>query len=408
MRPSPAFRCDPVAVRLSRSAQVHLHAAMQTFAEPLAYATRDAWLVAVMARARALCDGETSFVASPTARIGVADAPTGPHFLSHGADAIAAGLSARVRYVPPAPSDGAPTVRSGDAAWDDGMAAVRTHALGACTSTHADALIGRRVERSPIFHDLFAPHGGHSACFLTVTRPDDLVWLSVFTARPRYERFGSSTTAVLQLAVPALAAGLDAWARVHAGRDALAATLDRLPHGALLCALPGGRLLHRSPALEALLAADPERDRLATALDQVVRALGGLCAPAPARAEIPPDAPTRTVRTALAEYRVWGSVLPPGLVSACAAGLVALERTTPLLPTCAALRARFGLTAREAEVALHLATGARDEDVARDLGVSAHTVRHHAERIFQKLGIHSRKALGLTLLAAARADGADD
>lgn len=61
------------------------------------------------------------------------------------------------------------------------------------------------------------------------------------------------------------------------------------------------------------------------------------------------------------------------------------------------LMARHGLTPREAEVTVLLALGASDREVARRLGISPHTARKHAEHIFSKLDIHSRKALALRL-----------
>jgi len=40
----------------------------------------------------------------------------------------------------------------------------------------------------------------------------------------------------------------------------------------------------------------------------------------------------------------------------------------------------------------------RGGSVTKCLGVSSHTVRHHAEWVFTKLGIHSREALALKLM----------
>ncbi|MEO7477479.1 MAG: helix-turn-helix transcriptional regulator, partial [Gemmatimonadales bacterium] len=62
-------------------------------------------------------------------------------------------------------------------------------------------------------------------------------------------------------------------------------------------------------------------------------------------------------------------------------------------PTVPALRARFGLTSREAEVTLMLAAGARDRDIARALGISHNTARRHVEHSLRKLGIHTRAAV---------------
>ena len=76
---------------------------------------------------------------------------------------------------------------------------------------------------------------------------------------------------------------------------------------------------------------------------------------------------------------------------------VALEVTASALPAAApaeraldALASAHGLTAREAEVAVLLARRLRNDEVARTLGVSAHTARRHTERVFQKLGVRSR------------------
>jgi DNA-binding NarL/FixJ family response regulator len=48
------------------------------------------------------------------------------------------------------------------------------------------------------------------------------------------------------------------------------------------------------------------------------------------------------------------------------------------------------LTDREQQVLLLLATGARHEDIARSLCLSAHTIRSHQKTLFRKLGVHDR------------------
>ena len=59
--------------------------------------------------------------------------------------------------------------------------------------------------------------------------------------------------------------------------------------------------------------------------------------------------------------------------------------------------ARFGLTRREAQIARLLAQRATNREIAERLDVSPHTVRHHVERIFAKLGIQSRRAVAALL-----------
>ena len=49
-------------------------------------------------------------------------------------------------------------------------------------------------------------------------------------------------------------------------------------------------------------------------------------------------------------------------------------------------------------MALLLAEGLKNEEVAERLFISAHTARRHTENVLGKLGLHSRKALALTLM----------
>ncbi len=56
-----------------------------------------------------------------------------------------------------------------------------------------------------------------------------------------------------------------------------------------------------------------------------------------------------------------------------------------------------GLTAREVQVLRVLATGANRKDMAEQLSVSEHTIRHHLEHIYNKIDVHTR--VGATLFA---------
>jgi DNA-binding NarL/FixJ family response regulator len=49
-----------------------------------------------------------------------------------------------------------------------------------------------------------------------------------------------------------------------------------------------------------------------------------------------------------------------------------------------------GLTTREREVLRHLARGQSNEDIAKDLFVSLHTIRNHVQNILTKLNAHSK------------------
>ena len=70
--------------------------------------------------------------------------------------------------------------------------------------------------------------------------------------------------------------------------------------------------------------------------------------------------------------------------------LVTIERAQANLPTRESLIKRFGMTGREADVALLLARGARNTAIASELHISPHTARHHTENVLGKLGVHAR------------------
>jgi len=61
------------------------------------------------------------------------------------------------------------------------------------------------------------------------------------------------------------------------------------------------------------------------------------------------------------------------------------------------LQMQFGLTARETEVAMLLAQGRSNVAIAKTLGISTHTARHHTQRVLAKMKVHSRAEAGAKL-----------
>ena len=66
-------------------------------------------------------------------------------------------------------------------------------------------------------------------------------------------------------------------------------------------------------------------------------------------------------------------------------------------PAAVNLHIEFGMTPREIEVALLLAEGCSNRTIAHRLRISAHTARHHTQRVLVKLGVHSRAEAGARL-----------
>lgn len=175
---------------------------------------------------------------------------------------------------------------------------------------------------------------------------------------------------------------------------ALVQTVEGLGTAALLLD-PNGSPLHLGRALSALLEPDREAGRVIKAAGTLARRLarnprGPMSGPGPCAAT--------HVRTAGSDYVLRGVSHPMKWSWAGTVVLVSVAREDEILPSRATLVARHAFTPREAEIALLLARGASDQEAAERLCISHHTVRKHAEHIFAKLGIHSRKALALRLM----------
>jgi DNA-binding NarL/FixJ family response regulator len=72
----------------------------------------------------------------------------------------------------------------------------------------------------------------------------------------------------------------------------------------------------------------------------------------------------------------------------------ALQRLTPQHRAPEAAR-NFGLTSRELQVVALIVAGYTNKDLARKLGISEHTAKHHLTNIFDKLGVSNRLELVL-------------
>lgn len=86
--------------------------------------------------------------------------------------------------------------------------------------------------------------------------------------------------------------------------------------------------------------------------------------------------------------------------------LVAVERCTPPIPSAAEISKILRLTASETCVSLLLAEHKSNRETARELKITEHTARRHAEKILLKLGIHNRAKVRSALVnMKSRTDG---
>jgi DNA-binding CsgD family transcriptional regulator len=191
----------------------------------------------------------------------------------------------------------------------------------------------------------------------------------------------------------ALAAGLATLARLQVWRGTLGQAFDDMDTGMAIYRSDDFREVSRNARWTALLVAEPERDRLLALIGRRVRqaavVLGNV------------EMDDRELELTGGCYRLAASRAAAGTLLPGPAVLILMDRPGPGLPTTQELRITFGLRGREPQVALLAAEGLSNADIAERLQLSAHTVRHYLERVLNRLGLHTRKALAVHLMAGA-------
>jgi DNA-binding CsgD family transcriptional regulator len=209
---------------------------------------------------------------------------------------------------------------------------------------------------------------------------------------------------LLRLVHPAFKAATAAWDRHGATLTGFTAVLDGLGTAAQLCDARG-RALHRTPALQRMLAADPGAARLG---DELARVARGVCAALTRRGGVAAGATVpravTTVRTAGGCYDLRATASATASGGPCVVVDVAAKAAEPVAE--AALRERHGLTRQEASVARLLAERRSNREIAAELGISPNTARTHVERVRRKLGVGRRTEVAAQLHGSGAAPAA--
>ena len=192
----------------------------------------------------------------------------------------------------------------------------------------------------------------------------------------------------------ALLAGLATLHRLGTWRSTLGHAFDDVETGMAIFRIDGLGEVARNARLNELLQEEPARDRL---FDLVLREAGRAAASTGRLRE-----EAQEVELPGGFYRLVANRAGVGTLLAEAGVLVLVDRLSPGLPTTQELRITFGLRGREPQVALLAAEGLSNAAIAQRLRLSAHTVRHYLERVLERLGLHTRKALALHLMAGER------
>ncbi len=217
----------------------------------------------------------------------------------------------------------------------------------------------------------------------------------------------------LQTLAPAVTAGMRMVLLATTWRNDLLRQLEASGAPLALCEYDG-RLVHATPALLAVTMADSQGAALLAAAAHLAHELRDAMQRQPMRPGTAgrSDAgdvvrPTRTLTTERGTYVLQATLIGEALLGPDRP-LVLIRVDPPavaarLTPT--SLRARFGLSPREAQVALLLADGASNARIAETLGVTVHTARRHTEHVREKLGAENRAAVARIIQGGPDAAG---
>ena len=252
---------------------------------------------------------------------------------------------------------------------------------------------------APMFRDVAFPLGIPGSTLIFHSGASGEFMLHAAYPDIDHRAFGAVTEQVLSALLPGLSASFGALARLGNARRAIAALLDALEDGAVVFDPDGRRVLEKNASMNSLIAEEPDRAGLERAILEAVQPAAWIGASTKSGSRpANPGAVSRGWRSASGmPYRLRAVRLASGSLTDKEAVLVLVERVGPPVPQASELMRRFGLTRREAEVAHRLAHGHSDREIARELALSTHTVRHHAEAVFLKVGVTSRKAFALHL-----------
>ena len=251
----------------------------------------------------------------------------------------------------------------------------------------------KRREQLTLYQEVFRPTRVDRQLALAVPLPQGEALLIAGFSADRSPDYDGTRHQMMQLLAPAFETSLRLRQRLAAARQHVTATMDALPD-AIIAFDADGAERYRNDAFRCSPLSKSEQDTLA----HVARGLAGeLCS---TLRRSPPRSPSTMQRDVslpsgcydLRAFFDLSLMADPGV-------LVIVERTSPLPPP-AALQRHFGLTPREAEVALLMAQGLPDREVADKLVISPHTARRHAEKVLKKMGLSSRAGVALACIRA--------
>lgn len=261
----------------------------------------------------------------------------------------------------------------------------RDRVAGGSGAYHEQDLLSRaEVEASPYFQEIAAPFGLRYATGLSAVEGATETALCVAFESRDASGFTVESTEKLNLLTPAFEAGLRHLQQFGTLGSRLRRVVDLLSDAVFVFSMDG-REVYRNRALRQLLRGLHDPDPLCRS------AIGVALSVSENHMSARPSQACRTIQGETGTYVLRGT-WAGRLLGNETGVLVTVEPGSPY-PSLLALQSAHNLTPRQAEVALLVARGMKDAQIADELSISVHTVRRHVSAVRARLGVDSRAAV---------------
>ena len=298
-------------------------------------------------------------------------------------------------------TDTTPVLRSSDPIWDASLEQRRADHIDVYSMADVRTALGNvRLEDLPIYHEVMAPSRMLHVYGMANVSDNAESHLVVMSSCSGRWRFRDDTPAIARLLLPSFRLGCGMLARAGMQHDD-----SRRATSALLDAMAifdgnGKHLVDSGPELTRIVDATRSGQLLMDAIRGTARAVVASERTRPTGDRLSPSTVVRRLRFPEADVEIVATRRRATRSSGSDVVPVVIQCAPTRLPTRRNVARQHDLTTREADVALLLAKGLQRTQIARTLGLSPHTIRHHTEAVFRKLNVHTRSAVAVALLEA--------
>jgi DNA-binding CsgD family transcriptional regulator len=268
---------------------------------------------------------------------------------------------------------------------DDGHERRRRMGLNVATQR---TMYGEDLKRTELYNDFFVPYRLTGGATLTIDFPSgQAAWIGA--GGGAVDSGEDRSLAILNALLPHFDAGTRIARHLTNVREGLVDFCDKVPAMLAICDARGG-LLHMNPRLREFV----DHENGVATIRRIEHVAASL-----ATGQSGADSCRQAGR--IRSSASWIGSGGPG-----AGGYIAVVvETAQPAEDPALLREHFGLTGREAEVALLVAAGLSSKAIAAELSISWHTARRHTERILRKVGVARRAGVAAAISELRKSNG---